>query len=381
MIQRAQAIRMAVPPPLPSEQTKFQVSRSMMFPLVGGRSTWRQEHLLPIFVTLCIAIALFAVPFPWPQLTIKGKPAPATINEAWQVFSVLALYIAFVVSYYVNQLCGRARPGWLLAFAALFTFLMLGSPLWHYWYDFFYSVIPGDALEKSSNPIAAVAGFIFGTGLCEEGFKAWPLFVLALLGGGLAALSRRSKGRTSRFFAGLRRRIGLCEPLDGIVLGVASGSGFFINETLGQYLPEAMSQQKYPSAQAFDGLVLLLARGLPDLAEHSAWAGLFGYFIGLSVLQPRMAVFLIPLGWLSAAALHGAWDGIGNVIGSAYAGVPLLISDGVLSYALLAGAIFKAREISPRLALQSTLVVQPHAAIPAVALASGGSVALEDDSG
>ena len=111
-----------------------------------------------------------------------------------------------------------------------------------------------------------------------------------------------------------------------------------------------MSQVKYPAAQAFDGLVLLLARGLPELAEHSAWCGLFGYFIGLAVLQPRKAVFLVPLGWLSAAALHGAWDSISGLINSAAISVPLLVGDGLLSYALLAGAIFKAREISPALA-------------------------------
>jgi hypothetical protein len=47
---------------------------------------------------------------------------------------------------------------------------------------------------------------------------------------------------------------------------------------------------------------------------------LFGYFIGLSVLRPGMAVLLIPLGWLSAAALHGAWDATNDLVDSALIG-------------------------------------------------------------
>jgi RsiW-degrading membrane proteinase PrsW (M82 family) len=358
---------MATPPPLPPSETELKLSRSMVFPLVGGRSTWRQSHLPPIFVTLVAGIGLLTLPLPWPQLVLNGKPAPAEVNMAWQVFAIIALYIAFIVNYYINQMCGRAKPRLVIALVVLFTFLMLGSPVWSLWYNFFYNVIPGAALEKSNNVVAQLAGNLFGTGLCEEGFKALPLFGLALLGAGLVALSHRTKGRMSRFLMALRKRVAICEPLDGIVLGVASGTGFFMRETLGQYVPDAMSQQKYAAQQAFEGLVLLLARGLPDLAEHSAWCGLFGYFIGLSVLYPRKAVFLIPLGWLSAAALHGAWDGISSVTQSELILATFLIGDGLLSYARLGGAIFKAREISPRLNAKPAPIGIPP--IPAVTLA------------
>ncbi len=75
-----------------------------MFPLLGGRSTWKQEHLLPIFASLIVAPAPFAVPFSWPQLKIHGKPAAPAINEAGQVFSILGLYIAFIMNYYINQM-------------------------------------------------------------------------------------------------------------------------------------------------------------------------------------------------------------------------------------------------------------------------------------
>jgi RsiW-degrading membrane proteinase PrsW (M82 family) len=365
-------------PVSPDDEDQFHVSRSMAFPLFGGRSTWKQEHLLPIFMTLVVGMALFAVPFPWPRLIINGKPAAPEINEAWQVFSVLALYIAFMVNYYINQMCSRARPGWLLALVAVSTFFLMSSPVWGHWYNVFYNIIPGTRLEKSSNVAANLTGYLFGTGLCEEGFKALPLFALALIGAGFAWLSHRSKGKLRARLAGVKKRIGLNEPLDGIVMGVASGSGFFIHETLGQYLPAVMSQEKYPAAQAFEGLVILLARGLPTLAEHSAWCGLFGYFIGLSVLQPRLAILLVPLGWLSAAALHGAWDSIGSLISSPVIGVPLLIIDGLLGYALLAGAIFKARDISLMRTFHVT-EARPGAVAPAVAIAPVLPLAPVDD--
>jgi RsiW-degrading membrane proteinase PrsW (M82 family) len=337
--------------------------RSVIFPLLGGRSTLRQEHLLPIAVTVMVGIALIAAPFPIPKFSDTAE-----VNEAWQIYLILAVYIAILVNYYINGMCGRARSGWLIAASGLFTYFALGTSFWRSWYGLFYNVLPAAHWEKSSNDIVQLAGWWFGTGLCEEGFKAWPLFLLALLGIGLNRLSHRTTGRLSARLAGLAKRVGLREPLDGIVLGVASGSGFFVAETVFQYVPQAMKAMKYPGSEAFQGLVLLLGRGLPDIAEHSAWAGLFGYFIGLSVLYPRMAYFFIPLGWFSAAALHGAWDGISAVTNSDVFIMVFWVFVGVLSYALLAGAIFKAREISPSLAFatatdrQSPIAPTPIAA-------------------
>jgi RsiW-degrading membrane proteinase PrsW (M82 family) len=130
-----------------------------------------------------------------------------------------------------------------------------------------------------------------------------------------------------------------------------------------------MKALKYPGSEAFQGLVLLLGRGLPTIAEHSAWSGLFGYFIGLSVLYPRMAVFLVPFGWFTAAALHAGWDGIDVVTGSEVVVFCFWVFIGVLSYALLAGAIFKAREISPSLAFAAAVAnrQQPSAPTPPLA--------------
>jgi RsiW-degrading membrane proteinase PrsW (M82 family) len=331
-------------------ETKFKLSSDVVFPLLGGRSALSHEHLLPIFVSLIVALMLMAVPFPWLHLMMEGKPAPAGINQAWQVFSILAVYIAFIINYYINQMCGRVRSGRFQALVSVFTFWLMTTRFWDYWYDLFYFVIPGQSLEKSSNPLAVIAGDIFGTGLCEEGFKALPLMGLAVLTVASAFLSRRSGYRLNALLSGIGSHFALREPLDGIVLGAASGSGFFIYETLVQYVPKVIDSAKHPGMGAYDALVQLLARGLPELTAHSAYSGLFGYFIGLAVLRPGMAVLLIPLGWLSAAVLHGAWDATSDLASSVLTGAPVHVVIGVLSYALLAGAIFKARDISPSFA-------------------------------
>ncbi len=326
-----------------------------MFPLLGGRSTWSGEHLLPIFVTVCLSLGLMV-------LLPQGKiTASEEITRAWVIYYGIAIYIAFLVNYYINQLCGRPKHLWVLGAVALVTALLLGTPFWSLWYDFFYNVIPGTQWEKSQDIVAILAGNWFGTGLCEEGFKALPLFGLVLLGGGLAFLSRHAHGRPSRIWAAIRRHLGLCGPRDGIVLGVASGSGFFIRETLGQYVPQMIGDVKYAGSQAFDGLVLLLARGLPDLTGHSAYSGLFGYFIGLSVLRPKMAIFLLPLGWLSAAALHGAWDVTGNNVNNGIAALAIWLILALLSYGLLGGAIFKANDISASHPLEAPPATAPIA--------------------
>src|SRR5215813_14598032 len=145
-------------------EDKFKLSLNVVFPLLGGRSTWSHEHLLPIFVSLIAALMLMAVPLPGLQLTPGSTPAPPGFNEAWQVFTILTVYIAFITNYYINEMCGRPRSGWLLALVSASTFCLLTTRFWDYWYDLFYVVIPGQGLEKSSNVLAVIAGDIFGTG-------------------------------------------------------------------------------------------------------------------------------------------------------------------------------------------------------------------------
>lgn len=325
---------------------RLQLSRRTVFPLVGDRAAWSQEHLLPIFATIVVSIALLFVLRPEQELSSDER-----LDQAWQAYWVLATYMAFLVGCYVNEMCLRARHLGLMAAVAFSIYLLLESPVGDAWFYVFHHVIPTAQWRKSGNSEALqLAGWFVGAGINEEGFKALPPFGVAALGGILAFLGGRLRGRLGALLTAVSERVGLSEPLDGIVLGVASGSGFFIYETLFQYVPATLAQGHGADSQAFDGLLLLLSRGLPQFAGHSAWSGLFGYFIGLAVLRPNRAFFLLPIGWLSAAILHAAWDSIGVVVDSDLGAIVAWVIVGLLSYALLAGAIFRAREISPRAA-------------------------------
>jgi RsiW-degrading membrane proteinase PrsW (M82 family) len=320
-----------------AEEAGFQLSRSMVFPLVGGRRTWSQEHIIPILATILVSLGMMVALQP-------GQTGAAQLQQAWLIFWIIALYIALMINVYIYNICERAAPWWLFVGVAAFTFLLLGSPIWNSWSAFWYHVVPSLQWHQSPSHAVQLVGWYF-VGLCEEGFKALPLFALILLSAGLAFLGRHAPGRLGAVLANLAKRVGISGPLNGIILGVASGTGFFLNETLEQYVPETMSAAKHSGSQAFDGLVILLARGLPTLTGHCAYSGLFGYFIGLSVLRPKMAIYLLPIGYFSAAALHGAWDAVDGVSQNGFLILGLYLFLALLSYALLAGAIFKAREI------------------------------------
>jgi RsiW-degrading membrane proteinase PrsW (M82 family) len=168
----------------------------------------------------------------------------------------------------------------------------------------------------------------FGAGLMEELLKALPVLGAYFLG--------------MLFSSPWRERIGVWEPLDGILLGAASAVGFTLLETLGQYVPEIMNNVTLQAGEGqLLGLQLLIPRILGSVVGHMAYSGYLGYFIGLSILKPSKRWRILSVGYLCAATLHALWNATGYVS-------PLLLAVvGVLSYAFLASAILKARALSP----------------------------------
>jgi RsiW-degrading membrane proteinase PrsW (M82 family) len=170
----------------------------------------------------------------------------------------------------------------------------------------------------------------FGAGLMEELLKAVPIFLFMWL------------GRTRK--SPRRERVGVWEPLDGILLGAASAVGFTLLETLGQYVPNLVQQVTQEAGQGAGeliGLQLLIPRILGSVAGHMAYSGYLGYFIGLSVLKPKRRWRILGVGYLTASVLHALWNsvgGFGNIIQALV---------GVMSYAFLMAAILQARKLSP----------------------------------
>lgn len=296
-------------------QVSDSVHLSQLLPIFStGRELTQKAYLVPGIFTILLVVFLFAN---------VGNP---------QVFNLLlAVYLAGVGYYFVYQLCGKPKPWWLLLGSCLATMLILVSPLLPLFIFVFRQVLPGDIQqgEQVSFPSLLVSMF-FGAGLMEELIKALP--VLAAL-----QLGRKLKSPW-------RERVGVWEPLDGILLGTASAVGFTLLETLGQYVPgivQDVAEQAGEGAGELVGIQLLIPRILGSVAGHMSYSGYLGYFIGLAVLKPTRGWRIFGIGYLTAAALHALWNS------SIVLGETVTALAGVLAYAFLMAAILKARKLSP----------------------------------
>lgn len=303
----------STPPPV-----EGAVSFSQLFPILStGRDLTRKAYLIPGILTVIFVVMMFAT---------VGQPSAAKFNQI-----LVATYLAGAAYYFIYRLCGKKKPWWVLLSSAIATVLILLSPILSVFIFIFCNILPGSL----PNPITSVSfphllvRMFFGSGLMEELLKAMPVLGAYFLG--------------RRLQSPWRERIGVWEPLDGILLATASAVGFTLLETLGQYVPE-ITQNAVQAGQAVSeivGLQLLIPRVLGSVAGHMADSGYFGYFIGLSVLKPRQRWQILAVGYVSSASLHALWNSTGLFSSLLLAGV------GVLSYAFLTAAILKARLLSP----------------------------------
>ncbi|MGH7918151.1 MAG: PrsW family intramembrane metalloprotease, partial [Candidatus Binataceae bacterium] len=333
---------------------------------------------------------VFPIVLQWRQLAKKGFLIPAALTVlvstslgllsagpfdyfAW----AFAFYCAVGFLYLVYRLCGK-RKSWLVLLSAMgLGVLCLYPPnycVWHVLHVFFANFVGGIFFSKG--PPADVLGQFFYNfvtiGLVEEGTKFVPVLLFFWL--------------AYRFSPPWREQIGVFEPLDGLLVGAASGGGFALYETVHQYIPKtlAMSMRvdafnalvkkllpsnpqlaRLPPHQLVDvitdqiaatfsmqqiidkfqingahAMQVLIYRSLNDLAGHMAWAALLGYALGLAILKPKKGWIAIPIAYCLVAALHAVWDL------DSPANITAVIS-GLASYSLLAAAILQARQLSP----------------------------------
>ncbi|WP_293354089.1 MULTISPECIES: PrsW family glutamic-type intramembrane protease [unclassified Microcoleus] len=295
---------------------KDALTLTQLFPIAStGKQLSQKAYLYPGIATVIFVVSMF--------VAVGNAPA---FNF------LLSAYLAGAAYYFIYQLCGKHKPWWVLLGTALATVLILLSPLLIGFILVFREILPG-RLPAEGEEISFLSFSIrmfFGAGLMEELLKALPVLGAMLLGNLLKNP--------------WRDRIGIWEPLDGILLGSASAVGFTLLETLGQYVPHIIQNvtlQAGPEAGQLVGLQLLIPRILGSAAGHMAYSGYLGYFIGLSALKPTKRWQILGVGYFSASALHALWNASGAV------SVILLALVGVLSYAFLVAAILKARALSP----------------------------------
>lgn len=316
VISASQGTVIAPRPNVQHQSHRDSVSFTQLFPIIStGKDLTRKAYLIPGILTVIFVVLMFAT---------VGHP------QANQV--IVGSYIASAAYYFVYQLCGKQKPWWVLIAMALSTMLILLSPLLDFFIFVFRVLLPG-SLPISQDSITfteLLVRMFFGAGLMEELLKALPIFGAYFIGSYLPSP--------------WREKIGVWEPLDGILLGTASAVGFTLLETLGQYVPvitQNVTQQAGAGAGQLVGLQLLIPRILGSVAGHMAYSGYLGYFIGLAVLKPSMGWQILTVGYLSASALHALWNATGSI------NALLLVIVGVLSYAFLMAAILKARVLSP----------------------------------
>ncbi len=292
------------------------VTFTQLFPIASaGLNLHQKAYLAPAMITVGFVVSLFVA-----------------VGNAVLFNLLLATYIALAAYYFVYRLCGKHKPWWVLLSAGLTTVLLLRSPVLPLFIGLFRQLLPGQVPEAGEpmNFMVLLIRMFFGAGLMEELLKALPLLGFYLLGRLLPTP--------------WKERVGISEPLDGILLGAASAVGFTLLETLGQYVPDMIQNttlQLGDGPRQLMGLQLLIPRLLGSISGHMAYSGYFGYFIGLSVLKPRQSAVILGIGYLSAASLHALWNAIGSVSPFVLALV------GILSYAFLGAAILKARTLSP----------------------------------
>jgi RsiW-degrading membrane proteinase PrsW (M82 family) len=257
-----------------------------------------------------------------------------SINPAYllQYCDVIAVYIGAGLLFVVYRLCGKSKPWWLIFAPVAFTYFWLTAGGAHSPFQMLYSVfsIFGEPNDNDPNLLHKLFQFTFTVGVREELSKALPVLLLFFF--------------ASKLASPLREKVGIFEPIDGIILGAASGLGFTFGETLGQYVPNIIGgvaqQTGNLGTGAMMGVMLVSARLLSEIMGHLAYSGCFGYFIGLAALMPKHKWKLLGLGLLTAIVLHGFWDATANT--------PLMmVIEGAISYAFLIAAILKARQLSP----------------------------------
>jgi RsiW-degrading membrane proteinase PrsW (M82 family) len=372
---RSAAVQTPQPVQIP-HSPGHDLSVSQLLPALSVRQDLlKKGFLIPGIVTVLVVVSLFAT---------VGYPNPNLFNY------LLALYLGCGAFFFIYRLCGQRKPLFVISFATLFTMMILVTPLLPIFALFYRRgliglilmpmgfallvialiklakrlvnhaagwgisgcslIVVGFGILASGDYVAKnledpTTGFLnqfishfWGSGLMEELLKALPIFVLFAIGRRLQPPNRE--------------RIGVWEPLDGIVLGAASALGFTLVETVGQYVPTIMeqaAQELGANAGNVYAIQLLIPRILGSVAGHMAYSGYFGYFIGLSILKANKRIQILATGYLTAALLHAVWNATPSLT-AAFGGLVgniLQMLVGVAAYIFLTGAILKARQLSP----------------------------------
>ncbi len=367
-----------------------EATRSQLIPFVTKwEELGKKAQLGPIL--FCIA-AYFALDFfsdPTADIILQTGDNPLKWIYSSRFLILLSFLLTAVSFYFIYRVVGKNKSWWILlgafAFSAYFIWLDSTEGTFSWLWIFFHVKLAGEGEGERS-----LFQWIVGTGFFEEFVKSIPVFIMVFL--------------SARMSPELRKKIGVEEPLDGILIGCASAGGFAIAESLLQYIPRDLVAHWIQSGiwvshnlwvsmddlgdflrhhkeinvtaeflRGFNAthmsstlaVPLVISRNIDQAFGHMAYSGYFGYFIGLSVLKPEQRWKILGIGLVSAAIPHAVWDWVQD-----FDKPVITAAAAIFSYGVLAAAILKAREISPnRAVLQPSVIfgpgqLQPSANLP-----------------
>lgn len=328
-------------------------TKSQLLPM---QTNWQDLLSKPYFwpgVGIVLAtIALFGFIGPGAaSITVKYYGVLPVKVPAYSV--ALATFVTVALAYGLYRMIGKAVPIWTIPVVIVVAAVLTESPIML-------------TLQKLTNfgmelPAQGEQSFVtrfikmfFLAGIPEELLKA------ILVGVGVAIALKISQPPA------LLRPFRVAEPLDGVLIGALAGLGFAFVETVFLYVPRMMLGGDEYAAQLFTwfqgavekigyehavvelqgylpgremALQLLIPRLLQNVCGHAAWAGIFGYYIGLAAMNPANRWKVLGIGLGIAAGMHAAWNAAGSDT------VRLLVALG--SFGVLGIVAMKARQISP----------------------------------
>jgi RsiW-degrading membrane proteinase PrsW (M82 family) len=361
-----------------------QATRSQLIPVI---TKWNELGKTAQLGPVIFCIVVFFGMATFGSLTTIEYPIASPDGKYWldprawiytsNFLIMLAVFLTMVSLYFIYRMIGKNKSWYILlgsaGFTAYYLWLFHVDHYFVWMYEFFHLHLAGGEPDDSAPFIQLFIQHFLGTGFFEEIVKALPIFALVIAG--------------SYMTPEMRSKIGVEEPLDGILIGAASGGGFAVMETLLQYVPQDLVNRWTTIALAFRGITgkqatdaalaamrfddlrnliqlgsnvlgtapgikSLIIRSIDESFGHMAYAGYFGYFIGLSVIKPEQRWKILAIGLVSASIPHALWDTVLSMDT-----VPLEAAVALLSYAVLAAAVLKAREISPNRSLLQPSVI------------------------
>ncbi len=274
---------------------RFSVGTTTLLPLVSRgkwRELWQQRHFKSaiFYLVLCIlAISIFSK------------------NETIAYVLIAGCILAIAIET-ISQFCGRYKPVWLILGLAISTAGLTNITPYAPWLY----------CHSSTFNIKDIALEAF----LKEFIKALPVLAIYFL------------GRKLPF--SWQERIKIHDPLDGILLAVASAIGLVL-------VMLWIDSEK---------LINIFVQLAPNISGNLAYSGIFGYYIGMSAIGETRKLWerigLVFFGYFFASSLHFALvflDQFLSDISEAIELIPSILEYGILFIYIRKGVVLKNKRI------------------------------------